>query len=358
MLLGLLLRLRATRSQAKARARLESGRYAEAAALFNHSLELTRRAWPPDHPQLLMPLSGLSVALAKLNAHLQAEQAAEQALAIAERSLGPEAQGTRRAAENLADIRNTLGAYTGACEIYERLLFRDPDSPSAAGLRLVLARLCIELERLDQGWQHAQRLLQDCSEADRGYRAGALDVLGIISRERGEWDQSQQFHQQALEVSQQMSTPHNLSVRVVLLANMGTLHRAKGDTGTAAKWLEEACALADAVPGGLGEQPRSNLLHELGELAAAERNWDDAEMYHRRALEMRTNVLHANHPVVALSYLALAEVAAGAHKVLQSVEYAGRASTLLEASGVRPRLAARAKELMGLVPQPGQKVWG
>ena len=80
------------------------GEYAAARPLLERALAIRERSLGPDHPDTATSLNNLALCLQAQGAYAEARPLLERALAIRERSLGPDHPDTRIIRKNLTDL--------------------------------------------------------------------------------------------------------------------------------------------------------------------------------------------------------------------------------------------------------------
>jgi serine/threonine protein kinase len=88
---------------------LDLGRYADALALKEETLELCKANLGPDHPHTLMSMNNLAVGYAALGRHADALRLYEEALALRQATLGPDHPDTLQSRHNLAVGYDAVG---------------------------------------------------------------------------------------------------------------------------------------------------------------------------------------------------------------------------------------------------------
>jgi tetratricopeptide (TPR) repeat protein len=122
--------------------------YADAEPLYRRALAIGEKTLGPDHPDVATRLNNLASLLQAQGQYADAEPLYRRALAIAEKALGPDHPDVARDLNNLALLLHAQGKYAEAEPLYRRALAIDekalgPDHPNtktcAENLALFLA---------------------------------------------------------------------------------------------------------------------------------------------------------------------------------------------------------------------------
>ena len=98
------------------------GEYAAARPLYERALAIRERTLGPDHPDTATSLNNLALLLYQQGEYAAARPLYERALAICERTLGPDHPATATILNNLAGLLSEQGEYAAARLLYERAL--------------------------------------------------------------------------------------------------------------------------------------------------------------------------------------------------------------------------------------------
>ncbi len=86
-----------------------TNRLAEAEPLMRRALAIDEKSYGPDHPDVAIRLNNLAGLLQDTNRPAEAEPLMRRALAILEKSLGPDHPSTVTVRNNLAGLKAALG---------------------------------------------------------------------------------------------------------------------------------------------------------------------------------------------------------------------------------------------------------
>ena len=83
-------------------------RNGEAESLYRRALAIAEKSYGPDHPDIARDLNNLAGLLQDTNRHSEAEPLYRRALAIDEKSYGPDHPNTKTIRENLRSLQEQL----------------------------------------------------------------------------------------------------------------------------------------------------------------------------------------------------------------------------------------------------------
>jgi tetratricopeptide (TPR) repeat protein len=129
--------------------------WGEAEPLLKRAIAITEKTLGPDHPDLATSLNNLALLYRNTGRYTEAEPLYERALAIREKALGPEHPDVAQSLNNLANLYRDTGGYTEAEPLYERaiaILDRSlpPNHPHLAAVRENYAPVLDRLGRSDE----------------------------------------------------------------------------------------------------------------------------------------------------------------------------------------------------------------
>ena len=184
------IRMKTTRQAGRA---LEAEqKYAEAAQLFQEALEISERAYGPEHRETATCLDNLATCLRKQGRYVDAVTFCSRSLAIREAVLGKHHAHTATSYCNLGFLYRTLGRYDEAQTLLtQSLTIREqalgPNHPYVAESLDRLAGLCRDLGRYDEAARFCERGLHIRRETlgnDHPLTAASLNNLALSREER------------------------------------------------------------------------------------------------------------------------------------------------------------------------------
>ena len=239
--------------------------YSRAEKLSRTALAIRERTLGPEHPETARSLNNLATLLRDQGDLSGARPLHERALAIWERTLGPEHPETARSLNNLALLLRDQGDLSGARPLYERAL-------------------AIREQAL--GPEHPDMV-------------AGLNNLASLLRDQGNLSGARPLLKRALAVCERALGPEHPET-VTIVNNFAGLLQLQGDLSGARPLFEHALAIRERVLG--PEHPHTaaslnnlaNLLRDQGDLSGA-------QPLHRRALAIWEQALGPEHPLTARS---------------------------------------------------------
>jgi tetratricopeptide (TPR) repeat protein len=275
----------------------EEGKYRDSATAFQRCLQLR-----PDNETAL---NNLAVSLTQAGDYAAAEPPIERALAIREKTLGPDHPLVSIALNNLAALRTAKGDYAGAEPLFRGALAIDektlgPDHPQVAADVNNLAML---LEAKGD-YAEAEPLLRRVLAIDEKAlgpnhydTARDLNNLALMLRTKGDYAGAEPLYRRAIAIREKALGPDHPDV-AKYLGNLAELLQATGDYMGAEPLFRRSLAI---IEGALGpDHPdTATSLNNLAELLQAEGDYAEAEPLLRRALGIGEKALGPDHPDVA-----------------------------------------------------------
>jgi len=288
-----------------ARLARELGEIDVALALAERAFEALQRTAPEANENAAC-LNLLAQLHTSRSDYAAAQRMYEQAIAIAERTRGPEHISLAAPLHNLASLRTRLGDLKGARPLYERTLriqerTLGPKHPDTGGTLGSLGSLVMR-----QGEYVAARPLLEQALAIRQAALGdhpltalSLENVGVVLENLGQFHRAREHHQEASAMFERTLGPDHPRTGGALGNLAGTL-RSIGDAEAALPVAERSLAICVAVYGRQHPETAGALtklafvLADLGESEEARRRLEDA-------LSIREETLGPKHPETAES---------------------------------------------------------
>ncbi len=259
-------------------------------------------------------LSNKSNTLLAARKYDEALVAANQALALREKALGPESVGVANSFHMLGNIHNAKGNYSEsisnfllAGKVHEKI-----SGPVSEGLFITYVNLggvyyaVGNLEDAELFLAKALNIKEKLSGPEHPFLAYPLNNLSLVYQKKGDFIKAKAYLERALVIKEKaFGVDHNQTG--TQLMNLGSLSEAMGDFVLAESFGRRALAVFEKTGG--PEDPLvidplinlGNVYYETGDLSRAE------TMY-RRAFEVSTKTRGLEHPTTALAINNLAEV--------------------------------------------------
>jgi CHAT domain-containing protein len=250
-----------------------------------------------------------------------ARPAAERALALYEKTTGPESEAVARTLGLLSVILLARADYAHAAPVLERALtlrekLSGPDSTELAALLDnlgALKRLTGDYARAEALGERATRIYIKHYGVAHPDVATAVNNLATLYFTQGRYDEAARSMQDVLRIMEQVRGPDAPEVGMVL-NNLAEIYRIKGDLPAAEPLARRALSIYEQR---LGAE-NAALAYPLSNLAGlyvARGDYEHAAPLLVRALTLREHALPPTHPDLALSLnnLALLYAAQGEH---------------------------------------------
>ncbi len=248
-----------------------AGRYQDAEALYRRVLDMRRRLLGDRHGEVAESLTGLADLLYDLDRHEPAERLFSQALDIRRQLHGPRHPGVAASLNDLGVVRYARGDAAGA----------EP-----------LLREALAIRRQRFGATHPEVAI-------------TLSALGSVSLALGDGEQAEALFEDVLEMRRRLYGPRHPAV-ATSLNNLGELRRRLGDIPGAIPPLSEALEIVGELQG----ERHLDYSESLENLALALSSGGDpaaAEPLYRKALVITREILGEDHRRTTLTQLRLGD---------------------------------------------------
>jgi tetratricopeptide (TPR) repeat protein len=294
--------------------------------VYTRALELARRTFPEEHPQVATALDDLAGMQLRRGEYADAEANYTAVLQIREASQG---SGHPRVAEALGHLglaaveqgehARARGLFEQALAICDSLQVCSPADRAEA---------LINLGRVEQKDGHLGLAESYHEEAlaliERLYgrehaRVAALRIsLGELSALQNRHDEAASYYQRALEILRGVYEEDNPAM-ITIHDRLGRLALARGRPAEARAEFERVVAIRDKNDG-LEDNFLAATLVQLAQLARADRRWPDAIVLAARARQIYRRLLDEDHPdVVRATHLLARAYLGGADPIAAEV---------------------------------------
>jgi CHAT domain-containing protein len=343
---------------------LDNDKYPEAEALARRWVSEAEAKSGPDSLETAHALDALATALfvVKMAEIPEKRQIAEHALAIREKSLGPEHLDVARSLYTLGRVLWQAGEYKEAKATWERALaIREKAlGPTHPAVRIILANLAAVLT--DMGDCAAARplaeryvaLLEKAYSPEHAFFGRGLNVLFRVHYCAGNYTEARRVLERALAIKEKAQGSEHASVASDR-ANLGQLLWEIGDLTEAKRNYDRALAVYEKLYGPESAQVADGL-GGLARVAASSGDYISARALQERAVRIFEKVLGSGHPELGMPLinLAITLTRAGEHTKAQPIYE--RALHLWEQShgSESSFVAAALVQLAGLLQETGE----
>lgn len=246
------------------------GKFNEAASAAEQALGIREKVLGPDHPDVAAALNHLAIAHAKNRAIAKAAPLFERALTIREKSLGPEHPHVATSLSNLANIYQARG----------------------------------DLVKTEQFNQRALDIREKSLGPDHVDVAASLNNLANLYSFAGQYSKAEPLHQRALFIREKSFAPDSREI-AESLSNIAALYLRSSDYAKAEPAFQRASTIWEKILG----PKHPDVLEYLGNLAVfygSRGDFAKAEPLHQSTLAAKEEVFGKEDPRVAASLTNLA----------------------------------------------------
>jgi eukaryotic-like serine/threonine-protein kinase len=239
------------------------GQVKEAQARYEQALAFAQRELGPEHPEVLTTLNQLGNLYKQEGRFADARKALEQVLAIRERVAGKDHPDVAAALNNLGNVDRIEGKLDDAKKLYERAL-------------------AIRIAAL--GPDHPEV-------------GDSLNNLGTFYSEKGDDVTAQSYFEKALALWEHVYGKDSVELTTALV-NLGGSLNVRGDHEGARAQYERARKLMEAA-NGPDHPDLATVLTDLGVVAVDEHKYDEALALYKRSQQITEKAYGPDHPDVA-----------------------------------------------------------
>ena len=347
----------ATAIDSLASAYFEQGKYLQAESLYQQALPIREQAFGPEHPEVAKSLNMLAHLRYFIheNTYDEAEQMFRRALAIREKALGKDHPDVASTLQTFGHLYNYQGKYEQALSLYQHSLeiqqrVFGTEHPDLVDLLFSIGRTYHRMSKHDQAEVFYRRCISLCEPLapDHPQLGLLFDNLGILSMNRGIYDQAEQHFKRSLAIHEKalgMVHPHiakclnNFALLQSILARydqaealarraltiheqtvgpehtdctivlntLASIYLAQGKYAQTAPVLQRALMILQR-----DRRPANPFLADIyvksGQLAYSEGRYSEAEMLYQKGLALFEQIFGAEHLDVAETLLKIAKL--------------------------------------------------
>jgi tetratricopeptide (TPR) repeat protein len=288
--------------------------YTQARPLFERALAIREKTLGPEHPDTAQNLDNLARVLHHQGDLAGARPLYERALAIRERALGPDRRHTAWSLHNVAGLLLAQGDLAGARPLFERALaicekVLGPDHPNTATCLSGLAFLLKaqgDLAAARPLFERALAIDEKALGSDHPDTAVRLSGLALVLQAQGDLAGARPLFERALAIDEKaLGSDHPGTA--IRLNNLASLFQAQGDLTAARPLFERALAIRQKALGPDHPDTASGL-NNLAVLLFLQGDLAGARPLFERALAIFEKALGPDHPDTASGLYNLARV--------------------------------------------------
>jgi|HubBroStandDraft_4_1064222.scaffolds.fasta_scaffold03063_2 tetratricopeptide (TPR) repeat protein len=252
---------------------------------FQRSLQRLLAKWVRDHEQ---GRKGSSIKLAPSEPSI--EPATPGLLPTASVTAGLTHLGGSRAVLEEAERLAAQGRLTDAEMLFARALAKDNEP----GTALQYARFLRRLGRFSQAQALLEGILERTTAGEEHWKAGAYNYLGMLCRDRGEFDDAEKMLNKARSFADH---PRAREATIAAYNNLGQVFRDRGDLAEAEKMHKQALELCK--PAG-DDASLASAYGNLAHIYLIRDDYEQCEVMNRKAIELSEKIGNEEGLTIAL----------------------------------------------------------
>ncbi len=197
--------------------------YAEAEPLYQRAIAIGEKTLGPEHPDLAIKLNNLAILYAKQGKYAEAEPLYQRAIAIGEKTLGPEHPDLATRLNNLANLYANQDKYAEAEPLYQRAIAigektLGPEHPDLATSLNNLATFYAKQGKYAEAEPLYQRAIAiDEKELGSEHPGLAIDLsnLAQLYTDQSKYAEAEPLYQRALAICKQKLGPDHPTTRAI-----------------------------------------------------------------------------------------------------------------------------------------------
>jgi tetratricopeptide (TPR) repeat protein len=336
--------------------------YGEAESLFRRALAIDEKSFGPDHPNVARGLNNLASLLRDTNRLAEAEPLYERALAITEKSFGQDHLNVAIGLNNLASLLRDTNRHAEVEPLYRRALAITeksfgPDHPNAAIGLNNLAGLFRDTDRHAEAeplYRRSLAITERTFGPDHPNVAIGLNNLASLLRATNRHAEAEPLFRRALAITEKSFGPGHPNVATGL-NNLGLLLRDTSRLAEAEPLFRRSLTITEKSFG--PDHPNvATGLNNLASLLRATNRLAEAEPLFQRALAITEKNFGPDHPSVVIGLHNLAWVLKDTNRLAEAEPLFRRALAITEKSfgPDHPNVATGLNDLALLLSETNQ----
>jgi tetratricopeptide (TPR) repeat protein len=301
--------------------------YSEAAPLLRDALAIREKTLGPEHSYTATSLNNLALLVQRQGDLAGARPLFERALTIREKTLGPEHPDTANSLNNVATLLREQGDVAGARPLYERALAicekkLGPEHPYTAVILNNLAGLLQTQGALAGARPLLERALMIYEQAlgpEHPYTALSLNNLASLLHEQRDFAEARSLFERALTIREKTLGPEHPDTAASLIGLANLLYEL-GKTAGARPLYERALAIQEKMLG--PDHPYiATTLNNLALLLKNQGDHSEARRLYECALAIQEKALGPEHPNTNAARSNLARLLLGVGEVTEALAF-------------------------------------
>lgn len=285
----------------------EMGRYPEALSFYEKALAIREKTLGPNHPDVAVSLNNLAGLYHDLGLYAKVEPLLQRSIKILETSLGPDHPDLAVCLNNLATLYYTQGQYVKAESLYQRSLkigekTLGPESTHVAVRLNNLAKLYYDQGKYAKAeplYLRSLAIFEKILGPDHPHVAANLSNLAGFYFTQGQYAKAEPLYLRALKIREKALGPDHPDM-AASLNNLATVYYAQGQYAKAEPLYLRSLKILENILG--SDHPHVAAgLNNLAELYQEQGQYAKAEPLYLRSLKIWEKALGPDHPHVAVS---------------------------------------------------------
>jgi tetratricopeptide (TPR) repeat protein/CHAT domain-containing protein len=281
--------------------KMRLGRFADAEPLFTRAIGILEKVLGPDHPDVGNALADLAIQYRMQGRTAEGEPLFKRSIAIAEKTLGPDDKVVSDRLNSLAVLYAAAGNPANAEPLYKRSIaiaekVLHPDDYGLAARLTNLATLYKDQKRYEEAEPLYKRSLEIAEKAFGPDGVRVIDHLNDLAgsyEARKRYGDTEPLRKRIIAISEKAFGPDNPKVGSAL-ANLAIRYRIQGRAAESEPIFKRSLAIAEKSPGP-DSQEVSDLLHSLAVLYFEQKRYAEAEPLYKRSIAIAEKHLGHKH---------------------------------------------------------------
>ena len=285
----------------------EMGRYSEAQSFYEKALAIREKTLGPNHPDVAVSLNNLAGLYHDLGLYAKVEPLLQRSIKILEKSLGPDHPDVAVCLNNLATLYYTQGQYAKAEPLYQRSLKIGEKTLGPENTHVAVRLNNLAKVYYDQGkyakaeplYLRSLAIFEKALGPDHPYVAANLSNLGGFYFSQGQYAKAEPLYLRALKIREKVLGPDHPDM-AASLNNLATVYYAQGQYAKAEPLYLRSLKILENILG--PDHPHvAASLNNLAELYQEQGQYSKAEPLYLHSLKIWEKALGPDHPHVAVS---------------------------------------------------------
>ncbi|MBN2607899.1 MAG: tetratricopeptide repeat protein [Candidatus Fermentibacteraceae bacterium] len=225
----------------------EQGEYSEALEHYEKALAIRRGAYGEEHPDVADSLNDMCIINRELGRYSEALAYGRKSLDIRRKIFGEEAPAAAIPLVNIGSVHYYRSEYGEALDYYQRGLaimsrVYGEEHPKIAILHNNIGSVCQCLGDYEKALEHARKSLSmdlNVYGEEHPNVADSYHNIGTICYRKGEYEKALDYYQKSLAIRVRISGPEHPRVSISY-HNIGIIHKEQGEYATALEYFRKS----------------------------------------------------------------------------------------------------------------------